>query len=161
MTSGCAEEQAGFSRNPRGLGQALRGEGLRECLDQGRLQGGEYDSSDDLLLLQGQEGPLRGCGQQARESAADSSRVSASRTQTEDAATSIETFIDLYLSSFPTEAFQPGLYLIETAKLDRRERSQDKRAARRGAGYSRIGDRARSNGKATSGRRIPRAPPTA
>ncbi len=40
------------------------------------------------------------------------------RTKTGDAATSIKTFIDLYLSSFPTQAFQPGLYLIETAKLD-------------------------------------------
>ncbi len=40
------------------------------------------------------------------------------RTKTGDAATSVKTFIDLYLSSFPTQAFQPGLYLIETAKLD-------------------------------------------
>jgi TetR/AcrR family transcriptional regulator len=36
-----------------------------------------------------------------------------------DGAKSIAKFIDVYLSSFPTEAFQPGLYLIETAKLDR------------------------------------------
>ena len=41
------------------------------------------------------------------------------RTQTGDATKRISTFIDLYLSSFPTQAFQPGLYLIETASLDR------------------------------------------
>jgi len=40
------------------------------------------------------------------------------RTSSGDSAKSIRTFIDLYLSSFPTQAFQPGLYLIETAKLD-------------------------------------------
>jgi len=40
------------------------------------------------------------------------------RTKTGDAARSVKTFIDIYLSSFPTQAFQPGLYLIETAKLD-------------------------------------------
>ncbi len=31
----------------------------------------------------------------------------------------VESFIDSYLSSFPTEAFQPGLYMVETAELDR------------------------------------------
>lgn len=31
----------------------------------------------------------------------------------------VERFVDVYLYSFPTEAFQPGLYLVETAKLDR------------------------------------------
>ena len=41
------------------------------------------------------------------------------RTQSGDPTKSITSFIDLYLSSFPTQAFQPGLYLIETAKLDR------------------------------------------
>ena len=40
------------------------------------------------------------------------------KTSTGDAAQSVRTFIDLYLSSFPTQAFQPGLYLIESAKLD-------------------------------------------
>jgi TetR/AcrR family transcriptional regulator len=39
-------------------------------------------------------------------------------TKNGDAAGSVATFIDLYLSSFPTQAFEPGLYMIETAKLD-------------------------------------------
>ncbi len=37
-----------------------------------------------------------------------------SRTRPRDTAA----FIDVYLSSFPTEAFEPGLYMVETAKLD-------------------------------------------
>jgi TetR/AcrR family transcriptional regulator len=37
----------------------------------------------------------------------------------EDAEEGISTFVDLYLSAFPTGAFEPGLYLRETAKLDR------------------------------------------
>ena len=36
-----------------------------------------------------------------------------------DASESIEAFIRVYLSSFPTDAFEPGLYMIDTAKLDR------------------------------------------
>jgi AcrR family transcriptional regulator len=35
-----------------------------------------------------------------------------------DAAKSIEAFIGVYLASYPTEAFEPGLYLIESATLD-------------------------------------------
>jgi AcrR family transcriptional regulator len=39
-------------------------------------------------------------------------------TRTGDSVRRVTKFIDLYLSAFPTQAFQPGLYLIETAKLD-------------------------------------------
>ena len=35
-----------------------------------------------------------------------------------DPAKSIEAFIGVYLASYPTEAFEPGLYLIESARLD-------------------------------------------
>jgi AcrR family transcriptional regulator len=41
------------------------------------------------------------------------------RTSAGDARKNVEEFVDAYLSSFPTEAFQPGLYMIETAELDR------------------------------------------
>ena len=41
------------------------------------------------------------------------------RASTRDPAKSVEAFIHFYLSSFPTGAFAPGLYLIETARLDR------------------------------------------
>jgi AcrR family transcriptional regulator len=41
-----------------------------------------------------------------------------SQADLEDAAKSTQAFIEVYLSSFPTEAFEPGLYMIETAKLD-------------------------------------------
>ena len=40
------------------------------------------------------------------------------QTSTGDPVGSVKTFIDIYLASFPKKAFQPGLYLIETAKLD-------------------------------------------
>ena len=40
------------------------------------------------------------------------------QTGTGDPVASVKTFIDIYLSSFPKQAFQPGLYLIETANLD-------------------------------------------
>jgi AcrR family transcriptional regulator len=36
-----------------------------------------------------------------------------------DVRKNVERFVDVYLSSFPTEAFQPGLYMVETAELDR------------------------------------------
>ncbi len=36
-----------------------------------------------------------------------------------DPAKGVEAFIRIYLSSFPTDAFEPGLYLVETARLDR------------------------------------------
>lgn len=36
-----------------------------------------------------------------------------------DPAKGVEAFIRIYLSSFPTEAFEPGLYLSESARLDR------------------------------------------
>ena len=36
-----------------------------------------------------------------------------------DTSKGIEAFIRIYLSSFPTDAFEPGLYMIETARLDR------------------------------------------
>lgn len=39
-------------------------------------------------------------------------------TKGNDAAKNVETFIDLYLTSFPTQAFEPGLYMMETAKLE-------------------------------------------
>ncbi len=35
-----------------------------------------------------------------------------------DAGTRVAKFIEVYLDSFPTQAFQPGLYMIESAKLD-------------------------------------------
>ncbi len=35
-----------------------------------------------------------------------------------DPAKSIESFIGVYLASYPTEAFEPGLYLMESATLD-------------------------------------------
>ncbi|MDA4122565.1 MAG: TetR/AcrR family transcriptional regulator [Thaumarchaeota archaeon] len=35
-----------------------------------------------------------------------------------DTATRVSKFIEVYLDSFPTQAFQPGLYMIESAKLD-------------------------------------------
>jgi hypothetical protein len=41
-----------------------------------------------------------------------------------DAARSTQAFIEVYLTSFPTEAFEPGLYMIETAKLDRASASR-------------------------------------
>jgi AcrR family transcriptional regulator len=41
------------------------------------------------------------------------------KTSTESDRDNVENFIDSYLSSFPTEAFQPGLYMVETAELDR------------------------------------------
>jgi AcrR family transcriptional regulator len=41
------------------------------------------------------------------------------RTSAENARKNVESFVGVYLSSFPTEAFQPGLYMIETAELDR------------------------------------------
>jgi AcrR family transcriptional regulator len=58
--------------------------------------------------------------------AAVSSRVSMhefiarlrTKSAIKDAAEGTAAFIDVYLSSFPTEAFEPGLYLIDTAKLD-------------------------------------------
>ncbi len=40
------------------------------------------------------------------------------KSSAKGATRSTAAFIDVYLSSFPTEAFEPGLYLIETAKLD-------------------------------------------
>jgi AcrR family transcriptional regulator len=42
-----------------------------------------------------------------------------SSSDRKDPAKSIEAFIGFYLSSFPTGAFEPGLYLVETAQLDR------------------------------------------
>ncbi len=41
-----------------------------------------------------------------------------SKTKGPDAARNIATFIDLYLSSFPTQAFEPGLYMVDSARLD-------------------------------------------
>jgi AcrR family transcriptional regulator len=41
-----------------------------------------------------------------------------SKTKGADAAKDVAAFIDLYLSSFPTQAFEPGLYMMDTAKLD-------------------------------------------
>jgi AcrR family transcriptional regulator len=41
------------------------------------------------------------------------------RTSKGSASDNVESFVDVYLSSFPTEAFQPGLYMVETAELDR------------------------------------------
>src|SRR5712692_7645482 len=38
------------------------------------------------------------------------------QTAMADAREAVAIFIDLYLSSFPTDAFEPGLYMIETAK---------------------------------------------
>ena len=40
------------------------------------------------------------------------------QTDLKDSAKSIEAFIGVYLASYPTEAFEPGLYLVESAKLD-------------------------------------------
>jgi TetR/AcrR family transcriptional regulator, cholesterol catabolism regulator len=37
----------------------------------------------------------------------------------QDPAKGIAAFIRIYLSSFPTDAFEPGLYMVETARLDR------------------------------------------
>ncbi|MDA4114675.1 MAG: TetR/AcrR family transcriptional regulator [Thaumarchaeota archaeon] len=47
-----------------------------------------------------------------------------SQAALEDAARSTHAFIEVYLSSFPTEAFEPGLYMMETAKLDRASASR-------------------------------------
>jgi AcrR family transcriptional regulator len=41
------------------------------------------------------------------------------RTSDADAQKNVERFVDFYLTSFPTEAFQPGLYMAETGELDR------------------------------------------
>ena len=41
------------------------------------------------------------------------------RTRGADSRQNLEHFVDVYLSSFPTSAFQPGLYLVESAELDR------------------------------------------
>jgi AcrR family transcriptional regulator len=41
------------------------------------------------------------------------------QVDTKDPAKGVEAFIRIYLSSFPTDAFEPGLYLVETARLDR------------------------------------------
>jgi AcrR family transcriptional regulator len=41
------------------------------------------------------------------------------RTSVDDARKNVERFVDVYLTSFPTEAFQPGLYMVETGELDR------------------------------------------
>jgi TetR/AcrR family transcriptional regulator, transcriptional repressor for nem operon len=41
------------------------------------------------------------------------------RTSVRDARKGVERFVDFYLTSFPTEAFQPGLYMVETGELDR------------------------------------------
>jgi AcrR family transcriptional regulator len=41
------------------------------------------------------------------------------RTSVDDARKNVESFVDVYLTSFPTEAFQPGLYMVETGELDR------------------------------------------
>ena len=40
-------------------------------------------------------------------------------TSTAEAGKNLDRFIDIYLTSFPTEAFQPGLYMVETGGLDR------------------------------------------
>ena len=41
-----------------------------------------------------------------------------SQIEETDATRNVAAFIDLYLSSFPTQAFEPGLYMLDTAKLD-------------------------------------------
>lgn len=41
-----------------------------------------------------------------------------SQAEIKDPAKSIEAFIGVYLASYPTEAFEPGLYLMESARLD-------------------------------------------
>jgi AcrR family transcriptional regulator len=41
------------------------------------------------------------------------------KTSAQDARKNVEKFVDVYLTSFPTEAFQPGLYMVETGELDR------------------------------------------
>lgn len=41
------------------------------------------------------------------------------KTSGEDPRKNIRSFVDVYLSSFPTAAFRPGLYMVETAELDR------------------------------------------
>jgi len=41
------------------------------------------------------------------------------KTSAPDARKNVEKFVDVYLTSFPTEAFQPGLYMVETGELDR------------------------------------------
>lgn len=41
------------------------------------------------------------------------------RTSGDDDEANVENFVDVYLSSFPTGAFRPGLYMVETAELDR------------------------------------------
>ncbi|MDG6925315.1 MAG: TetR/AcrR family transcriptional regulator [Nitrososphaerota archaeon] len=46
-------------------------------------------------------------------------RLLRDRTTTNSVKENVERFVDIYLSSFPTEAFQPGLYMVETAELDR------------------------------------------
>ncbi|MDV3244515.1 MAG: TetR/AcrR family transcriptional regulator [Nitrososphaerales archaeon] len=44
----------------------------------------------------------------------------AKATETKDPAKGLESFVSLYLSSFPEHAFDPGLYLRDSATLDRR-----------------------------------------
>jgi len=46
-------------------------------------------------------------------------RLLREETSAQDIRKNVERFVDVYLSSFPTEAFQPGLYMVETAELDR------------------------------------------
>jgi TetR/AcrR family fatty acid metabolism transcriptional regulator len=41
-----------------------------------------------------------------------------SQADLKDAAKEIEAFISIYLTSYPTEAFEPGLYLTESSRLD-------------------------------------------
>jgi AcrR family transcriptional regulator len=46
-------------------------------------------------------------------------RLLREHTSLDDAKKNLEQFVDVYLSSFPTQAFRPGLYMVETAELDR------------------------------------------
>ena len=46
-------------------------------------------------------------------------RLLRDKTSGPDAEEDISIFVDLYLSSFPAAAFRPGLYMLDTAELER------------------------------------------
>ena len=55
----------------------------------------------------------------SRVSMRDFIRLIKKSTSGKDAVSNLEWYVRVYLSSFPTQAFQPGLYIVETGELDK------------------------------------------